>query len=125
MEAAAADIAQKLAGRLGWKLWDQLMTNQIARLMECESRQWSSTRSEGIPALPFIQGLHARQLRRQSERPAHKDGGRRLHSRGSERVVRAAAKEGNSIIVGRGSAYYLRDRPDAFHVFIYALSKRR
>jgi len=22
--------------------------------------------------------------------------------------------------VGRGSAYYLRDRPDAFHVFIYA-----
>ena len=38
----------------------------------------------------------------------------------AERVVRAAAKEGNSVIVGRGSAYYLRDRPDAFHVFVYA-----
>jgi cytidylate kinase len=24
------------------------------------------------------------------------------------------------VIVGRGSAYYLRDRPDAVHVFIYA-----
>ncbi len=24
------------------------------------------------------------------------------------------------MIVGRGSAYYLHDRPDAFHVFIYA-----
>jgi cytidylate kinase len=35
-------------------------------------------------------------------------------------VVRAAAKEGNSVIVGRGSAYYLRDRPDVFHVFVYA-----
>jgi len=38
----------------------------------------------------------------------------------TERVVTAAAKEGNSVIVGRGSAYYLRDRPDAFHVFVYA-----
>jgi cytidylate kinase len=37
-----------------------------------------------------------------------------------EKVVMAAAKEGNSVLVGRGSAYYLRDRPDAFHVFVYA-----
>ena len=38
----------------------------------------------------------------------------------TEALVRAAAAEGNAVIVGRGSAYYLRDRPDAFHVFIYA-----
>ena len=38
----------------------------------------------------------------------------------AERVVTAAAKAGNSVIVGRGSAYYLHDRPDAFHVFVYA-----
>ena len=38
----------------------------------------------------------------------------------AQAVVTAAAKEGSSVIVGRGSAYYLRDRPDAFHVFIYA-----
>jgi cytidylate kinase len=38
----------------------------------------------------------------------------------AERVVTAAAKTGNSVIVGRGSAYYLKDRPDAFHVFVYA-----
>jgi cytidylate kinase len=37
-----------------------------------------------------------------------------------EKVVMAAAKEGNSVLVGRGPAYYLRDRPDAFHVFVYA-----
>ena len=29
-------IAQKLADRLGWKLWDQLLTNEIARHMECD-----------------------------------------------------------------------------------------
>ena len=30
------------------------------------------------------------------------------------------ASEGNCVIVGRGSAYYLQSNPDAFHVFIYA-----
>ena len=38
----------------------------------------------------------------------------------AERVVAAVAKSGNSVLVGRGSAYYLRNRPDAFHVFVYA-----
>jgi cytidylate kinase len=38
----------------------------------------------------------------------------------AEHVVTQAAKTGNSVIVGRGSAYYLRDRSDTFHVFVYA-----
>ena len=29
------------------------------------------------------------------------------------------------MIVGRGSAYYLRDRPDCFHVFVYAPFEER
>src|SRR6516162_1545504 len=28
-------IAEKLAARLGWKLWDQLLTDEIARRMDC------------------------------------------------------------------------------------------
>jgi cytidylate kinase len=39
--------------------------------------------------------------------------------------VREAAGEGNAVIVGRGSAYYLQDRPDSFHVFIYAPFEER
>jgi cytidylate kinase len=35
-------------------------------------------------------------------------------------VVKEAAQCGGCVIVGRGSAYYLDDRRDAFHVFIYA-----
>jgi cytidylate kinase len=38
----------------------------------------------------------------------------------SERVVLEAAKQGNCVIVGRGSAYYLQSNPAAFHVFVYA-----
>lgn len=38
----------------------------------------------------------------------------------AQRVVVAAANEGRAILVGRGSTYYLRNRQDAFHVFIHA-----
>jgi cytidylate kinase len=38
----------------------------------------------------------------------------------AQQVVLKAATEGNSVILGRGSAYYLRDDPDTFHVFLYA-----
>ena len=36
--SGAAEIAQKLADRLGWKLWDQLLTDEIARRLECDSQ---------------------------------------------------------------------------------------
>src|ERR1700730_17041734 len=32
--SGAAGIAQKVAERLGWKLWDQLLTDEIARWLE-------------------------------------------------------------------------------------------
>jgi cytidylate kinase len=37
-----------------------------------------------------------------------------------EQVMHQIAEKGNSIIVGRGAPYFLRDRSDAFHVFLYA-----
>ena len=34
--SGGAVIAKKVAGRLGWKLWDQLLTNEIARQLDCD-----------------------------------------------------------------------------------------
>ena len=34
--SGAAEIAQQIAERLGWKLWDQLLTDEIARHLECD-----------------------------------------------------------------------------------------
>jgi len=31
----AAQVAEKLASRLNWKLWDQALTQEIARLANC------------------------------------------------------------------------------------------
>jgi len=33
--SGGGEIAQLLAKHLGWKLWDQLLTEEIARLAEC------------------------------------------------------------------------------------------
>ena len=38
----------------------------------------------------------------------------------TERVVQNVAKTGNSVIVGRGSQHFLRNRPDTLRVFLYA-----
>jgi cytidylate kinase len=37
-----------------------------------------------------------------------------------EQITEKIAKEGNSVVVGRGAPYFLREHPDAFHVFLYA-----
>ncbi len=33
--SGGGEIAQLLATQLGWKLWDQLLTEEIARLAKC------------------------------------------------------------------------------------------
>jgi cytidylate kinase len=38
----------------------------------------------------------------------------------SETVVKAAFSSGSSVIVGRGSQFFLRSRKDVFQVFLYA-----
>ena len=45
--SGAAEIAQRLADPLGWKLWNQLLTNEIARQMDCDSKQ--HRRAAGAP----------------------------------------------------------------------------
>jgi Cytidylate kinase-like family len=35
----AAEIARRLSDRLGWKLWDQSLTQEIARLAHCRQSE--------------------------------------------------------------------------------------
>ncbi|HVP46535.1 MAG TPA: cytidylate kinase-like family protein [Bryobacteraceae bacterium] len=119
--SGGADIARKLAERLGWELWDHLLTDEIARLMECDCQaveeheeRRDSLRYRLFKA--FMRGSFEGSLNAPRLKMVDADCIREV----TERVVTAAAKTGNSVIVGRGSGYYLRDRPDVFHVFIYA-----
>ncbi len=119
--SGAAAIAQKVATRLGWKLWDQLLTDEIARRMECDKRHVEQLEERRDPLhyrlfKAFLRGSFEGSMHEPRMRLADAESIRHL----TEGLVRAAAVEGHTVIVGRGSAYYLRDRPDAVHVFIYA-----
>jgi cytidylate kinase len=119
--SGGADIAGKVAQRLGWKLWDQLLTDEIARLMDCPSRtvQEHEERRDSLYYRlfkAFMRGSYEGSLNAPRMKIVDAECIREV----TQRVVTAAAKEGNSVIVGRGSAYYLHGSSEAFHVFIFA-----
>lgn len=119
--SGAAVIAKKVAERLGWKLWDQLLTNQIARLLDCDRRTVEKREEKRDPVFyrllrAFMRGSYEGSLNAPRLKIVDADCIREI----AERVVKEAAEEGNCVIVGRGAAYYLQPRSDAFHVFIYA-----
>lgn len=119
--SGAAVIAKKLAERLGWKLWDQLLTSQIARLLDCDSRTVEKREETRDPVFyrlfrAFMRGSYEGSLNTPRLKIVDADCIREV----AEQVVKGAAEEGNCVIVGRGAAYYLQSRIDAFHVFIYA-----
>ncbi len=119
--SGAAGIAQKVAAQLGWKLWDQLLTDEIARWLECDRKHVERHEENRDPLhyrllKAFLRGSFEGSVNTPQMKIADAEGIRKV----AEQLIRAAAAAGNAVIVGRGSAYDLRDRPDALHVFIYA-----
>jgi cytidylate kinase len=119
--SGAADIARKLAEQLGWKLWDQALSEEIARLLDCDRGAVDEHAERKDPLYyrlfrSFMRGSFEGALNAPRLGMVDSDCIRKA----ADQVVTMAAKAGNSVIVGRGSAYFLRDRADVFHVFIYA-----
>ncbi len=119
--SGGAEIAKRVAARLGWKLWDQLLTNEIARVMDCDCRVVEEHEEKRDPLYyrlfkSFMRGSFEGSLNEPRLKMADTDCIREV----TERVVKDIAERGQSVIVGRGSAYYLQSRSDAFHVFVYA-----
>lgn len=118
--SGAAEIARHLASRLGWKLWDKELTAEIARVAEvdpsavsfCEERV--DSRFQRMVKV-FWRGSYERSMHLENQTF---DPDRMVHV--GEQVMQDIADRGNSVIVGRGAPYFLRDRDDAFHVFLYA-----
>jgi cytidylate kinase len=115
-----ASIAAQLADRLGWKLWDHLLTEEIARLanvtpsavMRCDERM--DSRLHRLSKV-FWRGSYERNSPIASQ---VFDTDRMMHM--MQDIMDRIGREGNAIVVGRGAPYFLRENPDAFHVFLYA-----
>ncbi len=119
-------IADKVATRLGWKLWDQLLTQEIARRMDCDCRAVEEHEERKDPAYyrllrSFMRGSFEGTLNAPRLKMVDADCIREV----VQKIVPEIAEAGNCVIVGRGSAFYLGNRPDAFHVFIYAPFQER
>jgi cytidylate kinase len=118
----AAEIARKLAARLGWKLWDQELTCEIARLAQCDQ---SAVEQREERRDPLYYRLLKSFARGSYEGRVNVDDPLQLLDadsilRVSERVVRQVAGQGSCVIVGRGSQHFLRERQDTLRFFLYA-----
>ncbi|HME34915.1 MAG TPA: cytidylate kinase-like family protein [Candidatus Sulfotelmatobacter sp.] len=117
----AANIAVQLAERLGWKLWDQLLTEEIARLANvdrsavrrCDERM--DSRLHRL-ARSFWRGSYERNSAALGNQMFDADCMMEM----MQKTMNTIGQEGNAVVVGRGAPYLLREHPDAFHVFLYA-----
>jgi cytidylate kinase len=115
------EIAQLLANRLNWKLWDQLLTEEIARLANCPKAVVEAHEERNDPLYyrlfkSFMRGsfegsLNAPKLNLVDTETVVKV---------ARRIVEHAAEKGKCVIVGRGSQQFLKSRSDTLRVFLYA-----
>src|SRR6266498_1093515 len=115
------EIAQKVANQLGWKLWDQLLTEEIARLAKCP-KAVVEVREERTDPLyyrlfkSFMRGSYEGSINAPKLNLVDSETILRI----TKRVVEHVAERGNCVIVGRGSQQFLKSRPDTLRVFLYA-----
>ena len=115
------DIAQLVAKRLGWKLWDQRLTEEIARLANCPKAVVEAREEKNDPLYyrlfkSFLRGSYEGSINAPKLNLVDSE----TILRTTRRVVEHAAEHGNCVIVGRGSQQFLKNRPDTLRMFLYA-----
>jgi cytidylate kinase len=116
-----AEIARLLAKRLGWQLWDQELTEEIARLAECP-KEVVRVREERTDPLysrlfkSFLRGSYEGSLNAHRLKPLDSESIMKF----TEQVVQRVSTAGRAVVVGRGSQHFLRNRQDTCRVFLYA-----
>jgi cytidylate kinase len=113
-------IAAELAQRLKWTLWDQRLTEEIARMANvdpCEVQRCDERMDSRFYrfAKTFWRGSHER-----STQLVDQTFDTDCMVRMMERITVDIARDGNAVVVGRGAPFFFRRQPDAFQVFLYA-----
>jgi|SRR5271163_1807398 len=119
--SGGGEIAQRLATQLSWKLWDELLTEEIARLAECPTAVVACREEKNDPLYyrlfkSFLRGSYEGSLNAHKLKLVDTE----CILKFTQQVVLEAAKTGNSVIVGRGAQHFLRNRTDTLRVFLYA-----
>jgi len=115
------DIAKMLAGGLGWKLWDQRLTEEIARLANCPKAVVEAREERNDPLYyrlfkSFMRGSYEGAINAPKLNLVDSETILKI----TRRVVEHAAERDNCVIVGRGSQQFLKNRTDTLRIFLYA-----
>lgn len=116
-----SEIAERLAKQLGWKLWDQALTEEIARLARCPKAIVERREERNDPLYyrlfrSFLRGSYEGSINAHKLNLVDSESILRL----TQRVVEHAAGKGKCVIVGRGSQHFLATNPNTLRVFLYA-----
>lgn len=124
--SGGSTIGEKVARRLNWKLFDQVLSEEIARIAKmpleiCRRREertdpWLQRLINVVWRGSFDRNLPSPDL-------AILDTDRLVSI--IEQVVKQAAERHPCVILGRGAQYFLRQQNDTFCVFLYASRERR
>jgi cytidylate kinase len=115
------EIAQQVAAQLGWKLWDQNLTEEIARLARCPKTVVENREERDDPLYyrlfkSFLRGSFEGSINAHKLNLVDSESIMRI----TRRVVEHTAEKGECVIVGRGSQHFLANNPDTLRVFLYA-----
>lgn len=121
-----AVISRNLSELLGWKLWDQRLSEELADSFESdlstvEDRAHRIDRRFCRLAKVFWRGSY--------ERSAPLDDRQLVDANQMvaimQKVTDKIADEGNAVVLGRGAPGFFQGRNDTFHVFLYAPREER
>jgi cytidylate kinase len=128
--AGGEAVGQLVAARLGADYVDRKIFEEVARRLELPEAEVEAqdeapdsllTRiltSLGSASIEFSQPPEVAAWSPPYKDPAFDP--RKAIVRLSQEIIREAARSGNAVIIGRGSAFLLRDQPGALHVFLRA-----
>ncbi len=125
--SGGTQLAFSMARKFGWELLDHDLVDRIARIAGLDlvtaaefdaqaARWWRRLRRAGINPAACCPYVSPRWLDEVDEDSVHAL---------ATQLIQAAADSGECVVVGRGAQCLLRDRPDVFHVFVYAPLEKR
>jgi len=115
-------IAQLLAGRLGWKLLDRCLVEEIAEAARVDPEvaekfderpdPWFNRLAQAFWQSPGLRGYISGPISGRFDCE--------VAAQMTRRIIEEAAEIGDCVIVGRGSQCILQSHEEVFHVFVYA-----
>lgn len=119
--SGAGAISKKLASKLGWTLWDEKITQEVAARLKCDVK--SVEQREERPDSTFYSLMKI--FMRGSYEERYSGTGVEVLDAESlshifEKLISDIADRGPCVIVGRAAPWFLRERDNHMGVFIFA-----